>query len=126
MAYRIKELYELALKIIEDKNIFFITDLVAFMPCDRTTFYRKFPPESNKYNTIKDLLENNRIKTKQQLKAKWYKSDNATKQLALYKLIGTDEERKRLSISHHEVEHSGEIKGDKTIKIGYDLEDDKV
>ncbi len=108
MAYNTEDLYKQAIKAIEKNKLFFIEDLCAYLPCDKVTFYNHFKVDTNEFNTIKGLLEENRIKTKQGLKAKWYKDDNATKQLALYKLIGTDEERKKLSQVYQDHTTKGE------------------
>ena len=64
MAYSRKRLYEQAMQVIEERNLFFIEDLVAFLPCDKTTFYRKFPLGCNEYNSIKRALETNKVRTK--------------------------------------------------------------
>ena len=97
MAYDTQKLFEQAKEAVEKHNLFFIEDIVAFIPCDKTTFYRHFNTESNEYNTLKDLLEQNRIKTKSSIRAKLYKSDKASELLALYRLIATPEEHQRLN-----------------------------
>ena len=52
------------------------------------------------------------LKTKQSLKLAWLKSNTATLQLALFKLICTDEERKALSMNYNDVTSNGkELKG---------------
>lgn len=97
MAYNTKELFEEAVKHIKEKKLFFIEDVVGFMSCTKSTFYAHFPIDSNEMNTIKEELENNRISIKTSMRKKWYDSDNATLQIALMKLIATDDERKRIS-----------------------------
>jgi len=57
---------------------------------------------------IKEAIKKNRVKTKNSLKAKWYRSDNATLQVALYKLISDDDERKKLSQTYNDVTTNGE------------------
>jgi hypothetical protein len=102
MAYNKEELYQKAQQAITENNLFFIEDLVAMLPCDKTTFYRLFEVKSNEYNTLKDLIEQNKINQKVKMRKKWGDSDNATLQMALMKLISTDEERKRLAVSYIE------------------------
>ena len=46
---------------------------------------------------IKEELEKNRVAIKANLRKKWYDSDNATLQIALMKLISTDDERRKIS-----------------------------
>ena len=106
MAYNKKKLFDQALKIIEQKKCLFIEQVVAYMPCDKTTFYAKFPIDSNENNAIKEAIEKNKIEIKHALQNKWFKGDNATTQIALYKLIGTEEEAQRLNGSKQEIDHT--------------------
>jgi hypothetical protein len=115
MAYDPKKLYQQAIEAVEKNKLFFIEDLVAYLPCSKPTFYDHFKPDSNEFNNIKALLEENIIKAKQGLKAKWYKSDNPSMSLALYKLIGTDQERQKLAQSYQDVKIEGKVDSD--IKI---------
>lgn len=97
MAYDRKKIYQQALELIEKKKLFFIEDVVTLLPCDKTTFYRFFEVESNEYNTIKELLDKNKIEIKNGLRNKWYNGNNPLTQMALYKLIGTEEEYHRIA-----------------------------
>ena len=108
MAYVTLELYQKAEKAIKQHNLFFVEDIVAFLPCDKTTFYKHFPIDSNENNNLKELLEVNRVSQKVKLRKKWGDTDNATLSLALYKLTGTSEERKRLSQTHHDLTSDGD------------------
>ena len=102
MAYDRKKIFEQAKEMIVKHKLFFIEDIVAFLPCDKTTFYRFFEVESNEYNELKALLETNRIEIKVSMRSKWYKSDAPVLQMALMKLISTEEERKKLSMNYTE------------------------
>lgn len=97
MAYDRKKIYQQALELIEKKKLFFIEDVVTLLPCDKTTFYRFFQVDSNEYNTIKELLDKNKIEIKNGLRNKWYNGNNPLTQMALYKLIGTEEEYHRIA-----------------------------
>jgi hypothetical protein len=97
MAYDRVKIYEQAQQLIKDKKLFFIEDVVSLLPCDKTTFYRFFEVESNEYNTIKEGLEKNKIEIKNGLRNKWYNGNNPLTQMALYKLIGTEEEYHRIA-----------------------------
>ena len=77
--------------------MFFIEDIVSYLPCNKTTFYEH---KLNESNAIKDALQKVKTETKVSMRSKWYKSDNATLQMGLMKLISSDEERKKLSQSH--------------------------
>jgi hypothetical protein len=103
MAYKKSDLEEQALQAIKSNNLMFVTDIPSYLPCSTSTFYQK---ELEKSEVLKEALAENKVKVKNGLRAKWYKSDNATVQIALYKLIGTEEEAQRLNGSRQQVEHS--------------------
>ena len=103
MAYNKKKIYEQALADAEKYHFFFIDDLVAWLGISRTTFYSFFPAESDKLNKIKEQLEKNKLTTKHEIRNRWSKSDNPSEQIALYKLIATPEERKKLSSNYIEL-----------------------
>ena len=106
MAYKKSQLEKQAIEAIKKHNLMFITDVPAYLPCATSTFYSK---ELEKSEAIKELLNKNRINVKNGLRAKWFKSDNPTVQIALYKLIGTDDEAHRLNGSKREVKHELDI-----------------
>ena len=107
MAYDRAKIFEQAKDAIVKNKLFFIEDIVAFLPCDKTTFYRFFEVNCNEYNELKDLLETNRTELKVSMRSKWYKSNAPALQMALMKLICTDEERKMLSMTHTDVTTNG-------------------
>ena len=109
MRYDKKKLYEQAKEAVTKNNLFFIEDVVAFLPCHKATFYEYFPIDSDELNDIKERLDQNKIKTKSAIRAKLYKSDKASELLALYRLIATKEEHQRLNQSY--VDHTTD--GDK-------------
>jgi hypothetical protein len=100
MAYDRNKIYQQAEEAIKKHNLFFIEDIVAFIPCDKTTFYKFFPVESNELNTLKELLDNNKVKTKSAIRAKLFKSNKASELLAVYRLIATPEEHQKLNQSY--------------------------
>lgn len=102
MAYDTKELFEKAKDVIVKHKLFFIEDIVAFLPCSKPTFYEHFPIDSNEINELKELLETNRTELKVSMRSKWYKSNAPALQMALMKLICTDEERKKLAMQYSE------------------------
>ena len=104
MGYDREKLHKEAKERIVENKLFFIEDIVAYLPCDKTTFYRLFPPSSNEYNTLKDLLDQNRVELKVSMRSKWYKSTAPALQLALMKLICTTDERKKLAMTYNETE----------------------
>ena len=117
MAYDIKELEKQALEAIEnDKDIAFIEDVVACLPCGKGAFYDH---KLNESNSIKSALEKNKIDGKKYLRNKWKDSENAAVQVALYKLLGSDNDRDKLN-PNSKVDHN--VKGGIKITIE-DLED---
>ena len=123
MAYDKKKIYQQAEEAIKKNNLFFIEDIVAFLPCDKTTFYRFFPVDCNEYNTLKDLLDDNKVKTKSSIRAKLWKSNKASELLALYRLIATPEEHQKLNQSY--VDHTSKGKEINTIFKGINLNIDE-
>jgi hypothetical protein len=97
MAYDRTKIYQQALDLIDKKKLFFIEDVVCLLPCRKSTFYDLFPIDSNEMNTIKELLDKNKIEIKNGLRNKWYNGNNPLTQMALYKLIGTEEEYHRIA-----------------------------
>lgn len=87
---------------IEKNKLFFIEDIVAYLPCDKSTFYRYFPPASDEYNELKDMLDVNRVELKVSMRSKWYKSNSPALQMALMKLIASQDELKRLAMQYTE------------------------
>ena len=102
--YDKNKLYEQSKEAIEKNNLFFIEDIVAWLPCSKATFYEYFPLDSDELNELKGMLEVNKIRTKSSIRAKLFKSEKAGELLALYRLICTPEERRMLNQSYLEVE----------------------
>jgi hypothetical protein len=105
MAYDKKKIFEQAKEMIVKHKLFFIEDIVAFIPCNKTTFYDFFPIESNELNELKGMLEINRTELKVSMRSKWYKSNAPALQMALMKLIATPDELKKLSMQYIESEN---------------------
>lgn len=108
MAYDTDKLYGQAKDAITENNLFFIEDVVAFIPCSKSTFYKYFPDGSDELDILKDLLEQNKITTKSSIRAKLYKSDRASELLALYRLICTTEEHRKLNQQYQDITTGGE------------------
>ncbi len=97
MAYDRIKIYNQALDLIEKKKLFFIEDVVTLLPISKKSFYEWYPIDSNECNTIKEALDKNKIDVKNGLRNKWYNGNNPLTQMALYKLIGTEEEYHRIA-----------------------------
>jgi len=120
MAYDPKELEKLSLEIIEnDETVVFVDQIVSKLPCSMATFYNH---KLEVLETIKGALTKNKAKIKAELREKWRVGENATTQVALYKLLSTDDERQSLS-NHDKVDHN--IKGQVVTKIVTEVVDPK-
>lgn len=108
MAYDTQKLYKQAQEAIKANNLFFIEDIVAFIPCSKPTFYEHFPVDSDEFNTLKTMLEDNKVKTKSAIRAKLFKSAKAAELLALYRLIATPDEHRKLNQSYIDHTSKGE------------------
>lgn len=107
MAYDTKELEKKAIEAIEKHRLFFISDVAPMIGISRQTFYDH---GLDKLDTIKEALTKNRIEVKSSMRSKWFKSENPTLQLALMKLISTDEEIKRLAMQYTESKNTHDVK----------------
>jgi hypothetical protein len=97
MAYKTDELEKLALDAIEKHKLFFIEDIIAYLPCTKPTFYEH---KLNESDAIKSALLEVRVNLKVSMRSKWFRSENATLQLALMKLLSNTEELRKLSMQH--------------------------
>jgi hypothetical protein len=88
-----------SLEAITKHKLIFIEEIISFVTFSKQTFYTHGLDEVDE---LKEALNKNRVEIKKDLRDKWYKSDNPTVQIALYKLTGSDEERKLLSTNYNE------------------------
>lgn len=103
MAYSKKKLEELALKAIKEEKLTWHDEIVAFLPCSKSTYYNK---KMEQLDTIKDAINHNRVEMKAKLKKKWFESDNATLSIALMKMIANDEEWDKLNTQKNKNENN--------------------
>jgi hypothetical protein len=106
MAYDKTKIFEQAKEAIIKHKLFFVEDIVAFIPISKPTFYEYYPLDSNELNELKGLLEINRTTLKVSMRSKWYTSNAPALQMALMKLIATPEELKKLSMTFVESENT--------------------
>ena len=106
MAHDTKKLISQSLWAIEKYKLFFIEDVIAYVSCSRATFYNH---NLDKLDTIKEALSKNKIEIKVSMRNKWYKSESATLQIALMKMIATEDEAHRLNGSRQEIKHNANV-----------------
>jgi len=117
MAYDKNKIFEQAKEVTVKNKLFFIEDIVAFLPCSKNYFYDHFPPDSNEYDELKALLDTNRTTLKVSMRSKWYTSNAPALQMALMKLIATPEELRKLSMQFIESENTNNITNNIQVEI---------
>lgn len=103
MAYDKQKIFEQAMEAIDKHKLFFIDDIVAFLPIAKSTFYEWKMEQSEE---LKASLEKNRTELKVSMRSKWYKSNAPALQMALMKLIASPEELKKLSMQYIESDNN--------------------
>jgi len=111
MGYDRTTLLNQAKEIIQQKEVIFIDELISFMPCSVSTFYELFPASSEEMESIKQLINLNKVNTKTLLRKSWKDAEAPALQIALYKLCGTDEETHKLNGSKQEVKQEIKVDG---------------
>lgn len=107
MAYDTKELEKQALAAIKKNKLMFIEHIVAFLPCDKTTFYAH---KLNESNAIKKAVEEMRVSKKTKMLSNWIDSETPSLQIAAMKMISEEHEAHRLNGTRQEIKHEGGIK----------------
>lgn len=93
MAHDRAKVFERAKKATIDEKLIFVEEVVSYSGVSKATFYEMFPLGSDGLNEIKEIIDRNKDNIKAGLRKKWYENDNATTQIALYKLTSRAEER---------------------------------
>lgn len=97
MAYDKGKIFKRAIKLTKQHKLFQAVDLIGLLPISESTFYSYFPSGSEELESIKEEFYLNKTEIKVSLKSKWYRSDNPTLQLALFRLLSTSEEHRLLN-----------------------------
>lgn len=128
MAYDTEVLKKKAIEAINRSKLLFVEDICAHIGINKTTYYVHFPIDSNDNNELSEMLEKNKIDLKVGMRKKWYDSENATMQMALYKLCSTPEEHKKLQQNYSDITSDGKainptiiVKDSETANIVNDL-----
>ena len=128
MAYDRVKIFEQAKEMIVKHKLFFVDDIVAFLPCSKSSFYEFYPDGSDELDELKELLNVNRTTLKVSMRSKWYTSNAPALQMALMKLIATPEELKKLSMQFVESDNTnknidaGKLTDEEIKKINDSLE----
>jgi len=109
MPYNTEILKAKAIEAITKNKLLFVEDVCSYIGINKTTYYVHFPIDSNDNNELSDLLEKNKIDLKIGMRKNWYEQkQNATLQMALYKLCSTDTEHKKLQQNYTDLTSNNE------------------
>jgi hypothetical protein len=94
MAYDREDLKRQALEIIDREEITTFNEIHLYMKAHRATLYTH---EIDKDDDIKKAIEQQKVAIKKKMRRNWRNSDNATLQIAEFKLLSSDDELSRLN-----------------------------
>ena len=115
MAYKKQEIIDLCMEVIESRNVIFIEELICYLPISKSAFYNW---NLHEMDSIKDAITASKVDKKAQLREMWMMSENATLQVANYKLMATDEEHDRLTMNRSDITTKGDkIEGNAPVMI---------
>ena len=97
-----------AIEVINKNKLIFVEDICAMCGVSKDSYYKYFPVGSDDFDYLSNLLNENKISLKVGLRKKWFESDNATTQMALYKLCSTEIEHKKLQQNYSDITTKGE------------------
>jgi hypothetical protein len=118
MAYDREDLKRQALEIIDREEITTFNEIHLYMKAHRATLYTH---ELDKDDDIKKAIEQQKVAIKKKMRRNWRNSDNATLQIAEFKLLSSDDELARLNtqkvsadvnLSHKKVIFESDESGD--------------
>ena len=121
-----KILEEQCLVILKENNILTMDGITPFLPFSLDTF---FEYELDRSKVLQNAINDNRAVAKQQLMQQWMKPNaSPTCQIALYKLLATEEERRAMSSVKKEDSGNEEISTQEAYlrsleEMGKDLDD---
>jgi hypothetical protein len=94
--YNKEEILEKCIEVIREEKLTFFNDLTIYVEPTMATLYEW---EFEKSERIKSELAKNKLRSKKKMRCKWEESDNATLQIAAYKLIAEKEEIEALTVN---------------------------
>jgi hypothetical protein len=93
--YNKTKLVNLSLKLVKEKKLYRQSDLNAYLPVAKATFYKYVGKDG--LEQIQEALEVNLVDMKVALRYKMFHSDKPADNIALYKLLADYDELRRLS-----------------------------
>ena len=108
MAYKKQEIIDLSLELIKEHKIKKQNHLIAFLPISEATFYSW---KMEEIESVKRALRDScRVKACS-IVNDWLESDNPTLQIAGFKQICDDDERRKLSTNYTDITTQGDKVG---------------
>lgn len=119
-----KKVMEMSLKAIKENESFvFFDDLIKYLNISSQSWYALFPKTERddipEWNAINDALNMNRVGIKGEIREKMLESKSPAALIALYRLVGTQEEREALNMRMDEKKSSDG--DDKTTNIKLEI-----
>jgi len=105
MAYKRTDMISQCLKAIEEHNLVFQYELFSFVPFSQKTFHNH---KLQDLPEIKSAFENSIIKQKVELRNSFRYSKSSAERIALYRLLATEHEFKRLVMNQIDHTSGGE------------------
>lgn len=90
-------LNQLLKEIKENPKIVFLQDVYQSLGMSSSTFYRKFPTDSDDYKAIIEALEANKTLMKREIRDRLAECKNPSGLIVLYRLLSTPEEMDALN-----------------------------
>ena len=115
--YSDEELISRALKAIDEEDCTTIDEVCMYLPISRQTFYNR---GFDKLDELKEAIIVKKVQLKKKMRRNWRNSDNATLQIADFKLMACDDELEKLTINKVKSETDLSIKGKPTISIDFE------
>lgn len=109
------------LKVIQSKKIAFFDHCFAFTTFSRATAYNH---NLDKLDTIKAAINSNRVSAKNYMLNKWIAGDNATLQIAAFRLLSDSEEHQKLNQQYIDHTSKGESINRKSVNDLFPQDDE--
>lgn len=115
--YDYEKLKKEIFRIIEEENVICVADVYHRVPMDKSTFMRYFPCDSEERKEIDEKIEQKVVSLKANIRDRLLNTNQSIGLIALYKLVGTSEERDALAGSKQTNRNDDEGKNNITLTI---------
>jgi hypothetical protein len=114
VAYNKEEVLQTALSAIEEHNCTKLAEVLLYLPISESTLYEW---ESGFLEKIQAKIQEQKVKIKAKMKAKWFNSEVPALAIAAMKLIADEEEIDALSTSKVKNDNTHSFKDKPTINL---------